>query len=220
LAGRSGKGSARQIGERLAHGVAVFFTGRCELEIALPCAHGIGPCVRVPASELRRGKPEIFRHVPRWWPRPFRRRVCERIASLNIRFTGILARERTIEKPDAAPVPIIGGVEMGGDFEVDPNTRAAKSPPPASTTAPMPADMTTVSAAAKVMRMTPAAFIRWARAQGLTLIPVPRGTRGGPRLSEGALLAAMDRSARATMDAMRSPVLDAALEDPNFTLPK
>src|SRR6185503_19428717 len=73
-------------------------------------------------------------------------------------------------KPDAAPVPVVGGVEMGGDFEVDPNTVAAKSP---SLPASMPADMTTVSAAAKVMRMTPAAFIRWARAQGLTLIPVP-----------------------------------------------
>lgn len=121
----------------------------------------------------------------------------------------LTATATTEPKPDAAPVAaataatpaprVVGGVEMGGDFEGDPNATAK----PVAAPMAMPADMTTEVAAAKVMRMTPAAFRRWARENGVALIPMPKGSRGGSRLREADLLAAMDRSARATMDALR-----------------
>jgi len=103
---------------------------------------------------------------------------------------------------DASPANaprVVGGVPMGQDFATDPNTPAT----PAVASPMLPADMTTEMAAAKVMRMTPQAFRKWARANGVTLIPVKKGTRGGARLSEGDLIKAIDRSARATLDSLR-----------------
>ena len=72
--------------------------------------------------------------------------------------------------------------------------------------------------------MTRGAFRKWAGEQNLTAYPMPKGTRGGNRYSGGEALEKFKASAKARMDAMRrvdaAAVLDAALEDPGFTLPK
>ena len=128
------------------------------------------------------------------------------------------------DKPKADDV---GGVSMGPDFEApaqDLTAAAASSPASATPPPSLPADITTEVVLAKALGMTRAAFRKWAGEQRLTAYPMPKGTRGGNRYSGGEALEKFKASAQARMDAMRkadaAAVLDASLEDPQFTLPK
>jgi len=117
------------------------------------------------------------------------------------------------------PKADVGGVSMGPDFEAPAD--AAVGAAPGFTFPPDIANEVTLSKALGMSRTT---FRKWAQDHNVKVYPVKKGTRGGHRYSGAEVLRAFHSSAQARIDAaVRSEsasMLDASLEDPQFTLPK
>ena len=101
---------------------------------------------------------------------------------------------------DAAS-PVVGGVTMGADFEAAAPAAGGATSAPTEQDFALPADIITEVQAAKMLKMTRAAFRKWALARGVQVYPVDKGTRGGHRYSGSAVLAAWHDSAKARLDA-------------------